>query len=84
MIDFGAANTPVTNIGSEHPNVDADPDRDPLVNGLRALGHTVGTGPQNSGLGTIIVRTTAGGERYYEGGADPRREGIALGDTFRP
>ena len=84
MIDFGAANTPTTNVGSEHPNVEHEASRDPLVTGLQALGHTVSTAPQISGLGTIIVRTGPGGDRYYEGGADPRREGIVLGDTFRP
>jgi gamma-glutamyltranspeptidase/glutathione hydrolase len=84
LIDFGAANTPVTNIGGEHPGVSGA--RDPLVTGLTALGHMVNTAPQTSGLGTIVVRTGAGtgGTRYYEGGADPRREGAVLGDTFRP
>jgi len=82
MVDFGAANSPVTSVGDEHPNVDGA--RDPLVTGLTALGHTVSTAAQTSGLGAILVRTGTGGLRYYEGGADPRREGAALGDTFRP
>lgn len=82
MVDFGAANAPVTNVGGEHPNVDGV--HDPLVTGLAALGHLVNTGTQTSGLGTIVVRSSARGERSYEGGADPRREGIVLGDSFRP
>jgi gamma-glutamyltranspeptidase/glutathione hydrolase len=46
-----------------------------LEEGLAARGHEVKVGPLNSGLHGIAV-TAAG----LEGGADPRREGIALGD----
>lgn len=42
---------------------------------LRALGHTVQEVEMTSGL-SAIVRTTHG----YAGGADPRREGVVLGD----
>jgi gamma-glutamyltranspeptidase/glutathione hydrolase len=42
---------------------------------LEALGHEVKTGPMTSGL--HIIRLTPGG---LEGGADPRREGLAAGD----
>ncbi len=78
MIDFGAANTPVTNVGGEHPLVDtvANGDRDQLVEGLRALGHQVSLADQSSGL-SALVRTTSG----WIGGADPRREGLVLGDA---
>ncbi|MED5815465.1 gamma-glutamyltransferase [Mycolicibacterium sp. 050232] len=78
MIDFGAANTPVTNIGGEHPLVDtvANGDRDQLVEGLRALGHQVSLAEQSSGL-SALVRTSPG----WIGGADPRREGVVLGDV---
>ncbi|MGV0804948.1 gamma-glutamyltransferase family protein [Mycolicibacterium setense] len=78
MIDFGAANTPVTNIGGEHPLVDtvANGDRDQLVEGLRALGHQVSLADQSSGL-SALVRTSSG----WIGGADPRREGQVLGDA---
>lgn len=78
MIDFGAANTPVTNVGGEHPLVDtiADGDRDQLVKGLRALGHQVSLADQSSGL-SALVRTESG----WIGGADPRREGLVLGDA---
>jgi gamma-glutamyltranspeptidase/glutathione hydrolase len=86
MIDFGASNSPNTNVGSEHPNVDLTNAgaNDPLITGLKALGHTVNTAQQSSGLSTIVVRTAPAGYRYYEGGADPRREGTVLGDIFTP
>jgi gamma-glutamyltranspeptidase / glutathione hydrolase len=90
MIDFGAANSITTNVGGEHPNVNISVptggiagDGDPLVNGLRALGHTVSVAAQSSGIGTI-VRTQKSGATVLEGGADPRREGLTLGDTFKP
>jgi gamma-glutamyltranspeptidase/glutathione hydrolase len=86
MIDFGAANSPNTNVGGEHPNVNLanNGNDDPLITGLRALGHTVNTAQQSSGISTIVVRTAPAGWKYLEGGADPRREGIVLGDTFTP
>ena len=86
MIDFGAANSPSTNVGSEHPNVDITNNgaADALITGLRALGHTVATGAQSSGIATIQVRAARQGYNYLEGGADPRREGLVLGDTFTP
>ncbi|HRO58905.1 MAG TPA: gamma-glutamyltransferase [Burkholderiaceae bacterium] len=85
MINFGTSNGPSISVGGEHPHVDTSNggDNDPLITGLRAFGHTVSTGAQTSGLGSI-VRTTVGGEPAYAGGADPRREGIVLGDTFVP
>jgi len=78
LVDFGAANDPVTNVGGEHPSVAGDDD--PLVRGLRALGHTVSTAHLSSGIATI-VRAPDG---VLTGGADPRREGLVLGDAFRP
>ena len=90
MIDFGAANSVTTNVGGEHPNVNivaptggVAGDSDPLVSGLRALGHTVSVAAQSSGIGTI-VKTQKSGAAVLEGGADPRREGLTLGDTFKP
>lgn len=85
MVDFGAANSPTTNVGGEHPNVAADNggQNDALVQGLQALGHTVNVVAQSSGTSTI-VRSRQGGAPSWTGGADPRREGLALGDTFRP
>lgn len=83
LVDFGAANSPTTNVGGEHPNVDESNGGagDPLVAGLQALGHTVNVNAQSSGIGTVI-RREEGGDTVLEGGADPRREGVVLGDTF--
>ncbi|WP_234820573.1 gamma-glutamyltransferase [Mycolicibacterium goodii] len=77
MVDFGAANTPKTNVGGEHPNIDTSGNgaHDPLVQGLRDLGHDVDLADQSSGL-SAIMRTDPG----WIGGADPRREGLVMGD----
>jgi len=85
LVAFGSANGPTTTVGGEHPNIDTSNggNNDPLITGLRALGHTVSTTAQSSGISTVI-RTTAGGSPVLTGGADPRREGIVLGDTFTP
>jgi gamma-glutamyltranspeptidase/glutathione hydrolase len=85
MIDFGAANSATTNVGGEHPNVVATSSgaNDPLVTGLRAMGHTVSVGAQSSGISTVI-RKDVNGAPALTGGADPRREGVVLGDTFTP
>jgi gamma-glutamyltranspeptidase/glutathione hydrolase len=86
MVAFGAANSATTNVGGEHPNVDTSNGgaNDALVTGLRALGHTVSTAAQSSGLGTIVRRSNPQGYYYLEGGADPRREGVVLGDLYPP
>lgn len=76
MIDFGATNTPHTNIGGEHPLVGPD---SPLITALRQRGHTLNTEPQISGL-SVIQRTATN----WQGGADPRREGVVMGDNERP
>jgi len=90
MVNFGAANSATTNVGGEHPNVNITVPagglaggNDPLVSGLRTLGHTVSTAAQSSGTSTII-KTQRNGTLVLEGGADPRREGVVLGDTFKP
>jgi gamma-glutamyltranspeptidase/glutathione hydrolase len=77
-VDFGAANTPKTNVGGEHPVIDTadNGDHDPLVQGLRKLGHQVDLADQSSGL-SAITRDGTG----LIGGADPRREGLVMGDT---
>lgn len=77
-VTFGAANTPVTGVGGEHPNIDATNDGadDPLVKELRAMGHQVSVAPQSSGL-SALRRQGAG----WIGGADPRREGAVTGDA---
>ncbi len=81
MVDFGAANGPTTWVGGEHPNVfaaDGGKD-DALLGGLRALGHRVEAAAQSSGIATIVRRNGVDGAPVYEGGADPRREGVAIG-----
>ena len=46
-----------------------------LAEPLRAMGYEVGIRALNSGLHMIVI-----GENDLEGGADPRREGIVLGE----
>ncbi|MEU6586673.1 gamma-glutamyltransferase family protein [Nocardia sp. NPDC046763] len=77
MVDFGANNSVITNVGGEHPSVDSadNGDRDTLVQRLRQLGHQVSVAPQSSGA-SALVRDGQG----WIGGADPRREGVVLGD----
>ena len=85
LVNFGSSNGPTTNVGGEHPAITLGADNtgsgDPLVSGLRALGHTVNVAAQSSGVGTI-VRSNIGGAPSFTGGADPRREGLVLGDSF--
>ena len=85
LVDFGASNSATTTIGGEHPNIDVTNggNNDPLITGLRTLGHTISTGAQSSGVNTIL-RTQVGGADVLAGGTDPRREGVVLGDTFKP
>ena len=82
MVNFGAGNSVTTGVGGEHPSIDVSNSglNDPLLNGLRSLGHTVSFAAQSSGVGTIIKNKSASGAMQLVGGADPRREGIALGD----
>lgn len=81
MVDFGADNSPETNVGGEHPVIDTADDGadDPLVRGLRELGHKVDLADQSSGL-SAIVRAGDG----WVGGADPRREGAVMGGGDAP
>jgi gamma-glutamyltranspeptidase/glutathione hydrolase len=78
LVDFGAQNSPPTNVGGEDPEIDASDngDHDPLVQGLRALGHQVNLADQSSGL-SAITRSSS----KWTGGADPRREGAVMGDN---
>ncbi len=90
MVNFGAGNSATTGVGGEHPAIDASTPsgglaggNDPLIVGLRALGHTVSVAAQSSGVSTII-KTPATSARPFTlvGGADPRREGLVLGDAL--
>ena len=85
MVNFGAANSATTGVGGEHPSIDVTNSglNDPLLVGLRSLGHTVSYSAQSSGVSTIIRAPAAwnAGLPTLWGGADPRREGIALGDS---
>lgn len=71
-----------TFIGSEHPGIDTRDGgvADPLLAGLRARGHELRLQPQASGLAIVVRRCDAGGRCHLEAGADPRREGWALGE----
>ncbi len=51
-----------------------------VVEGLRARGHEVSEIPMTSGLQGIVRVRLPDGHRAWAGGADPRREGVALGD----
>ncbi|WP_077103524.1 gamma-glutamyltransferase family protein [Mycobacterium terramassiliense] len=77
LVDFGADNSPQTNVGGEDPEINRSDngDHDPLVAGLRALGHQVNLTDQSSGL-SAITRSSS----RWTGGADPRREGAVMGD----
>ena len=78
LVDFGADNSPQTNVGGEDPEINTSDngDHDPLVQGLRALGHQVNLSGQSSGL-SAITRSWPN----WTGGADPRREGAVMGDN---
>ncbi|KWE67764.1 gamma-glutamyltransferase [Burkholderia ubonensis] len=52
---------------------------DTLVDALKGRGHTVQVVEMNSGL-QGIQRLNVQGQTVWFGGADPRREGVALGD----
>jgi gamma-glutamyltranspeptidase/glutathione hydrolase len=51
-----------------------------LVQGLKARGHEVAEIEMTSGSQAIVRRQQEGGAWVWAGGADPRREGAALGD----
>jgi gamma-glutamyltranspeptidase/glutathione hydrolase len=80
LIDWGldaAAASALVNFGSTEDAVLIEPGAawDPLAASLEAMGHDIHRVPLASGL-HIIEKTPDG----LEGGADPRREGVALGD----
>jgi gamma-glutamyltranspeptidase / glutathione hydrolase len=69
--NFGSSNGPTE---LEQGRVSAE-----LVRGLAARGHAVSIGPQTSGV-QGIQRVTSGGRGRWLGCADPRRDGLALGE----
>lgn len=73
--DFGATNSPTTNIDGSNTTQDLSA----LIAGLEAKGHTVSNRAQSSGISTIM-RVQDGDTVRLQGGVDPRREGIVLGD----
>lgn len=75
MANFGAANSPKTNVDSAHPVLSTDEGRK-VVEDLRALGHQLNLAPQVSGLSAIVKQGDV-----YAGGVDPRREGVVLGGS---
>ena len=75
LVDFGAANSRTTSVDGANTTLDTSA----LVSGLTAMGHTVSTGAQSSGISTIM-RIQKDGKWMLQGGVDPRREGIILGD----
>ena len=75
LVNFGATNSPTTNVDGANTALDLTG----LIDGLKAKGHTVNNAAQSSGVSTIM-RVNRNGQTRLEGGVDPRREGIVLGD----
>ncbi len=70
--DFGSRNGPT--------ELEAERFSAPLVHELEARGHTIAQRPMTSGLQAIVTAPPRPGGIRWVGGADPRREGIAIGD----
>ena len=75
LVNIGATNSATTNVDGANTSLDLTG----LINGLKAKGHTVNNGAQSSGVSTIM-RVNINGQAKLQGGVDPRREGIVLGD----
>jgi gamma-glutamyltranspeptidase / glutathione hydrolase len=71
LVNFGATNSATTNVDGANTSLDLTA----LIDGLKTKGHTVNNGAQSSGVSTIMRVN-----RKLQGGVDPRREGIVLGD----
>ena len=76
LVNFGAANSATTNVDGSNATLDLTA----LINGLKDKGHTINNAAQTSGVSTIM-RVNKGGSLQLEGGVDPRREGIVLGNA---
>ncbi len=73
LANFGSRNTGPTEV--EEGRVSAG-----LIEQLKARGHDVRAIPMTSGLQAIVRVRLPDGRSGWAGGADPRREGVALGD----
>ncbi|WP_293777534.1 gamma-glutamyltransferase [uncultured Oxalicibacterium sp.] len=69
------------NVGSRNGPTELERDRvsPSLIAALQAQGHEIEVEEQTSGLHGIM-RMSVHGESFWFGGADPRREGIAMGE----
>ncbi|HUF55618.1 MAG TPA: gamma-glutamyltransferase [Thermohalobaculum sp.] len=82
MLDFGrdpaeaAAEGHVSHRNADAVALEEDAHAPALAEALRAMGHAVETAEMTSGLHTIVRQP----DGTLLGGADPRREGVALGD----
>lgn len=72
--NFGGRDTPTIKL-------EAGTSLEALAPALTALGHSVALRDENSGVHGIAIRYLSGGGRVLEGGADPRREGMAGGNA---
>ncbi|MDR0577058.1 MAG: gamma-glutamyltransferase family protein [Candidatus Accumulibacter sp.] len=77
LVDFGNTNSATTNIDGS--NITIATELAQLRTALQAMGHGTSSTAQSSGIATIM-RVEKDGKKVLQGGADPRREGIALGD----
>jgi gamma-glutamyltranspeptidase / glutathione hydrolase len=72
--NFGGRDTPTIKL-------EAGTSLEALAPALTALGHSVALRDENSGVHGIAIRYLSDGGRVLEGGADPRREGVAGGNA---
>ncbi|MDD0809572.1 gamma-glutamyltransferase family protein [Curvibacter sp. RS43] len=75
LVNIGATNSATTNVDGANTSLNLTG----LIADLKAKGHTVNNAAQSSGVSTIM-RVYRNGQLKLEGGVDPRREGIVLGD----
>jgi gamma-glutamyltranspeptidase/glutathione hydrolase len=75
LMNFGATNSPNTNIDSSNDQLSLLE----LIDGLKAKGHGISNTAQTSGIATIM-KVKIDNQSKYAGGVDPRREGIVLGN----
>lgn len=83
LVNFGAMNSTKTNVDHSNPQLNLQD----LVKGLEAKGHVVNSNAQTSGVSTIMRMSSkkwlGKTQQQLIGGVDPRREGLALGDTSK-